>query len=69
MTIQFNTKDVRTMGRTAMGVRAIKLDKDDAVVSMNIKGDETYLLVVTRNGFGKRPASITSRTKTEGARV
>lgn len=54
MTIQFNTADVRSMGRQARGVRAIKLNKDDEVVAMNIKGDETYLLVVTENGFGKK---------------
>lgn len=54
MTIQFNTEDVRNMGRQARGVRAIKLNEDDEVVAMNIKGDETYLLVVTENGFGKK---------------
>ena len=54
MTIQFNTKDVRSMGRQARGVRAIKLNTDDEVVAMNIKGNETYLLVVTENGFGKK---------------
>ena len=54
MTIQFNTEDVRSMGRQARGVRAIKLNEDDEVVAMNIKGGETYLLVVTENGFGKK---------------
>ncbi len=54
MTIQFNTEDVRSMGRQARGVRAIKLSNEDEVVAMNIKGDETYLLVVTENGFGKK---------------
>lgn len=68
MTIQFNTKDVRTMGRTAMGVRAIRLDKDDAVVSMNIKGDETYLLVVTRNGFGKKTSFNNFKNQNRGGK-
>ena len=68
MTIQFNTTDVRTMGRTAMGVRAIKLDKDDAVVSMNIKGDETYLLVVTRNGFGKKTTFNNFKNQNRGGK-
>ena len=68
MTIQFNTKDVRTMGRTAMGVRAIKLDKDDAVVSMNIKGDETYLLVVTRNGIGKKTTFNNFKNQNRGGK-
>ena len=68
MTIQFNTKDVRTMGRTAMGVRAIKLDKDDAVVSMNIKGDETYLLVVTRKGKGKKTTFNNFKNQNRGGK-
>ena len=68
MTIQFNTKDVRTMGRTAMGVRAIKLDKDDEVVSMNIKGEETYLLVVTRNGFGKKTSFNNFKNQNRGGK-
>ena len=68
MTIQFNTKDVRTMGRTAIGVRAIKLDKDDEVVSMNIKGEETYLLVVTRNGFGKKTSFNNFKNQNRGGK-
>ena len=68
MTIQFNTKDVRTMGRSAMGVRAIKLDKDDEVVSMNIKGDETYLLVVTRNAFGKKTSFNNFKNQNRGGK-
>lgn len=68
MTIQFNTKDVRTMGRTAMGVRAIKLDKDDEVVSMNIKGEETYLLVVTRNAFGKKTSFNNFKNQNRGGK-
>ena len=68
MTIQFNTKDVRTMGRTAMGVRAIRLDEDDEVVSMNTKGDETYLLVVTRNGFGKKTSFNNFKNQNRGGK-
>lgn len=68
MTIQFNTKDVRTMGRTAMGVRAIRLDKDDEVVSMNIKGEETYLLVVTRNAFGKKTSFNNFKNQNRGGK-
>ena len=68
MTIQFNTKDVRTMGRTAVGVRAIRLDEGDAVVSMNIKGEETYLLVVTRNGFGKKTSFNNFKNQNRGGK-
>ncbi|MBR5642370.1 MAG: DNA gyrase subunit A [Firmicutes bacterium] len=52
--IAFSEDDVRVMGRAAGGVRAILLDKDDEVVSMELarKGEE--LLVVTEKGYGKR---------------
>ena len=52
--ISFSEDDVRVMGRAAGGVRAILLDKDDEVVSMELarKGEE--LLVVTERGYGKR---------------
>ena len=45
------------MGRTAAGVRGIRLKKDDEVVGMNIvqrKQKEGELLVITKNGYGKR---------------
>jgi DNA gyrase subunit A len=52
--ISFSEKDVRPMGRIAGGVRAIKLEKDDEVVSMELVEPGQELLVVTQKGFGKR---------------
>ena len=68
MTIQFSSKDVRSMGRTAAGVRAIRLEDDDEVVSMNIKGDETYLLVVTANGYGKKTSFSNFKSQNRGGK-
>lgn len=52
--ICFSENDVRSMGRIAGGVRAIKLEKDDEVVSMELVEPGQMLLVVTENGYGKR---------------
>ena len=52
--ICFSEDDVRPMGRIAGGVRAIKLEKDDEVVSMSLVQSGQELLVVTENGYGKR---------------
>ena len=52
--IRFSEQDVRPMGRIAGGVRAIKLEKDDEVVSMCLVEENQQLLAVTENGFGKR---------------
>jgi DNA gyrase subunit A len=52
--ICFSEEDVRTMGRIAGGVRAIKLEKGDEVVAMELAEKDEELLVVTQNGYGKR---------------
>ncbi len=54
MAVRFNEKDVRDMGRTATGVRGIKLEKNDRVIGMIVVKNATTLLVVTEKGFGKR---------------
>jgi len=55
MTIRFNENDVRPMGRSAGGVRGMKLKSaDDAVVSCDIARDDTAILVMTEAGYGKR---------------
>ncbi len=52
--ICFSEEDVRSMGRIAGGVRAIKLEKDDEVVSMELAEVDEELFVVTQKGYGKR---------------
>ncbi|MEP1125967.1 MAG: DNA gyrase subunit A [Ilumatobacter sp.] len=55
MTIRFDENDVRAMGRTAGGVRGMKLKNDtDAVVSVDVARDDTSILTVTEAGYGKR---------------
>jgi len=55
MAVRFKEVDVRRMGRTARGVRGIKLRKsDDRVVSMEVIDPGATILTVTERGFGKR---------------
>jgi len=54
MAIRFSEKDVRNMGRTATGVRGIRLNKDDEVIGMEVAFNGASLLSVTENGYGKR---------------
>jgi DNA gyrase subunit A len=52
--VRFNEKDVRAMGRSAMGVRGIRLRPQDTVVGMDIVTDKGQkLIAVSRNGYGK----------------
>ena len=53
--LRFNEEGVRAVGRNSMGVKGIKLNKDDYVVSSEvIKNKNSHILTVTENGFGKR---------------
>ncbi|BDR59745.1 DNA gyrase subunit A [Lactobacillus xylocopicola] len=56
--VRFNEEAVRSMGRTAAGVRGINLRTDDYVVGSGVIKDTDEVLVVSENGYGKRtPAS------------
>ncbi len=70
MSITFSEKDVRPMGRSAMGVIGIKLADDDTVIGMEsiINGSNATLLSITENGFGKRTELDEYRLQTRGGR-
>ncbi len=59
--IRFKENDIRPMGRTAAGVRGIRLKKDDQIVGMAVINEQTTtekgkreILTVSENGYGKR---------------
>ncbi|OED40325.1 DNA gyrase subunit A [Endozoicomonas sp. (ex Bugula neritina AB1)] len=52
--IRFEETDVRAMGRTARGVRGMKLMEGQKVISLIIPEDEAQILTASENGFGKR---------------
>jgi DNA gyrase subunit A len=52
--IRFKEDDVRSMGRTATGVRGISLDDGDNVVSMDVVQPGKTILTVSERGYGKR---------------
>lgn len=54
MSVKFAESDVREMGRTAMGVKSVTLRKGDAVVGIDIIREDTDVLVISDNGYGKR---------------
>ena len=53
MAIRFRETDVRPMGRTARGVKAITLKKDDCVVGMSVLREDGLVLTVSEKGFGR----------------
>jgi len=52
--IRFNESNVRAMGRTARGVRGIKIAEEFSVVSLILPEEDGLLLVASENGYGKR---------------
>ena len=68
MSIRFPESDVRTMGRTATGVKGIQLDKGDTVIDMDIVNDESEVLIVSTNGYGKRTSADSYRIQTRGGK-
>lgn len=51
--IHFNEHQVRSMGRTARGVKAINMAEDDIVVDMALCKEDTRILTVTETGYGR----------------
>ncbi|WP_415063667.1 DNA gyrase subunit A [Bdellovibrio sp.] len=68
MSIRFNEADVRGMGRTARGVKAITLAKEDVVVAMEVleKNTKDTILMVTSKGYGKRSDVSEYRIQSRG---
>ncbi|MGE8204767.1 DNA gyrase subunit A [Heyndrickxia sp. NPDC080065] len=68
MLIRFPEVDVRSMGRTATGVKGITLTGDDEVVGMEILEDDNDVLIVTINGYGKRTNASEYRIQSRGGK-
>ncbi len=66
MLVRFQEEDIRSMGRTAGGVRGIKLRDGDEVVGMEIVEPGQEILVVTAKGYGKRTSEEEYRLQSRG---
>lgn len=66
--VRFEEHHVREMGRTARGVRGIRLAADDRVISLLLADDSASVLTVSRHGYGKRTFTPDFPTKGRGTR-
>jgi DNA gyrase subunit A len=66
MAIRFEETDVRSMGRTAYGVRGITLREGDEVVAMEVVREGGTILTVAQNGYGKRTGLEEYRLQSRG---
>jgi len=68
MSIRFSEQDVRSMGRSATGVKGIQLDADDTVIDMDVVVPEKDVLIVTSKGYGKRTPVSEYRIQNRGGK-
>ncbi|MFQ1018145.1 DNA topoisomerase (ATP-hydrolyzing) subunit A [Gilliamella sp. BG7] len=66
--VRFPANKIRCMGRTAAGVRGIKLDSDDKVVSLIVPRGNGAILTATQNGYGKRTQQELYPTKSRATK-
>lgn len=66
--VRFNEKNVRSMGRTAAGVRGINLRENDYVVGSGVIKNNDEVLVISEKGYGKRTAAAEYPTKGRGGK-
>ena len=64
--IHFPEAQIREIGRTARGMRGIRLSKSDEVVAMEAVAPHTQILTVTENGYGKRSLASEYRVQNRG---
>ncbi len=68
MAIRFNETDIRIMGRTAAGVRGIRLQPGDTVIGMSVVRPESRVLTVSENGFGRLSPMDNYRIQSRGGK-
>jgi DNA gyrase subunit A len=66
--VRFKETDVRKMGRTARGIRGIRLGEGHSMISLMIPRTEGMVLTVSENGFGKRTLITDFPTKGRGGK-
>ncbi len=66
--IRFPEDQIRSMGRTAAGVKGISLREDDEVVSMEILQEDSKILHVTSKGYGKQTPEMEYRVTNRGGK-
>ncbi len=66
--IMFDESDIRSMGRTAQGVRAMNLEEGDEIVSMMIADPKKDVLIISERGYGKRTPIAEYNLQTRGGK-
>ena len=68
MAIRFHETDVREIGRTARGVRVMRLEEGDCIVGMSILREGGLVLTVTETGYGRLSSQDNYRVQKRGGK-
>lgn len=68
LTARFRKSNIPVYGRSAKGVKALKIQENDSIAWMSVGGDEGYLLTLTSKGYGKRTPVSEYRLTSRGAK-
>ena len=68
MAIRFREEDIRSTGRSAMGVRGIRFDSGDELIGMQKLSQGNYLLLVSEKGYGKLTATEEFKPQNRGGK-
>lgn len=68
VSIRFSENDVRSMGRSATGVKGIRLVSGDEVIDMDVVNKDNDVLIVTAKGYGKRTPMEDYRIQSRGGK-
>lgn len=68
LAIRFDEEEIRSMGRTARGVKGIRLTKEDNLIEMVTLERDGHVLIVTQEGFGKRTKTEEFRAQARGGK-
>jgi len=68
MSIRFNETDIRPTGRVTRGVIGIRMSDDDYVIGSAIVSENTKLLIITENGYGKKTSLDEYRLQSRGGK-
>ncbi|TLG77181.1 DNA gyrase subunit A [Culicoidibacter larvae] len=66
--IRFEETSIREMGRTASGVRVMRIDAGESIIGMEVAEDDREVLVVTEKGYGKRTPISEYRLQSRGGK-
>ncbi|MFA7132874.1 MAG: DNA gyrase subunit A [Bacteroidales bacterium] len=66
--VRFNEKQVRSVGRTSLGVKSMNITKDESIIAMEVVRPGNQIITISENGFGKKTPISEFRLTARGAK-